>query len=57
MQRSGAALASKQLKGSHTFFSALAGALNYFHTEFKIREKIVRTAIDNGSNFLKAFRV
>ncbi|XP_065127714.2 uncharacterized protein [Paramisgurnus dabryanus] len=56
MQRSCAALACKQLKGSHTF-SALAGALNDIHTEFNIREKIVRTTTDNGSNFLKAFRV
>ncbi|XP_067283542.1 uncharacterized protein [Pseudorasbora parva] len=56
MQRSCAALACKQLKGSHTF-SALAAALNDIHTEFNIREKIVRTTTDNGSNFLKAFRV
>ncbi|KAI4893335.1 hypothetical protein NFI96_005520 [Prochilodus magdalenae] len=56
MQRSCAALACKQLKGSHTF-SALAGALNDIHTEFNIREKTVRTTPDNGSNFLKAFRV
>ncbi len=46
----------KQLKGSHTFY-ALPGALNDIHTEFNIREKIVRTTTDNGSNFLKAFRV
>lgn len=57
MQRSCAAvLACKQLKGSH-IFSALAGALNDIHTEFSIREKIVRTTTDNGSNFMKAFRV
>ncbi|KAL0172202.1 hypothetical protein M9458_032513, partial [Cirrhinus mrigala] len=56
MQRSCAALACKQLNGSHTF-SALAGALNDIHTEFNIREEIIRTTADNGSNFLKAFRV
>lgn len=56
MRRSCAALACKQLKGSHTF-SALAGALNDIQTEFNIREKIIRTTTDNGSNFLKAFRV
>ncbi|XP_037394084.1 uncharacterized protein LOC108444376 [Pygocentrus nattereri] len=55
LQRSCVALAWKQLKGSHTF-SALAGALNDIHTEFNIRE-IVRTTTDNGSNFLKAFRI
>ena len=51
-----AALACKQLKGSHTF-TALASALNDIHTEFNIREKITRTTTDNGSNFVKAFRV
>ncbi|RXN06094.1 transposase [Labeo rohita] len=35
----------------------MAGALNDIHTEFNIREKIIRTTTDNGSNFLKAFRV
>ena len=42
MQRSCAALACKQLRGSLTF-SALARALNDIHTEFNIREKIVHT--------------
>lgn len=56
MERSCAALACKHLKGSHTF-SALACTLNEIHTEFGIREKIVRTTTDNGSNFLKAFRI
>uniref|UniRef100_A0AAR2KCB7 HAT C-terminal dimerisation domain-containing protein n=1 Tax=Pygocentrus nattereri TaxID=42514 RepID=A0AAR2KCB7_PYGNA len=49
LQRSCAALACKQLKGSHTF-SALAGALNDIHTELNIREKIVRTTTDNNNN-------
>lgn len=56
MERCSVALACKQLKGSHTF-SALAGALNYIHMEYNIRDKIVRTTTDNGSNFIKAFRV
>ena len=56
MQRSCAALACKQLRGSHNC-SALAGALNDIHTEFNIREKIVRTTTDNRSNFPEAFRV
>ncbi|KAL2093869.1 hypothetical protein ACEWY4_011181 [Coilia grayii] len=56
MDRSCAALACKRLKGSHTFF-ALASTLNEIHTDFGIREKIVRTTTDNGSNFLKAFRI
>ena len=56
MDRCSAALVCKQLKGSHTF-SVLAGALNDIHTEYNIRDKIVRTTTDNGSNFIKAFRV
>lgn len=56
LQRRSAALACKQLKGSHTF-SVLASALNEIHTEFNIREKITPTTTDNGSTFVKAFRV
>ncbi len=56
LQRCCAALACKQLKGSHTF-SALASALNDIHVEYDIREKIICTTTDNGSNFIKAFRI
>ncbi|KAL7388566.1 hypothetical protein ABVT39_016262 [Epinephelus coioides] len=56
LQRCSAALACKQLKGPHNF-TALADALTKIHTEFNIRDKIVRTTTDSGSNFLKAFRV
>ncbi|XP_034037792.1 uncharacterized protein LOC117520587 [Thalassophryne amazonica] len=51
-----AALACKQLNGPHTF-SALASALNEVHCEFNIRDKITRTTTDNGSNFIKAFKL
>lgn len=44
------------MKGAHTF-NVLAGAMNDIHSEYEIREKIVRTTTDNGSNFLKAFCV
>ncbi|XP_030288346.1 uncharacterized protein LOC115590972 [Sparus aurata] len=56
LQRCCAALACKQLKGPHNF-TALADALTEIHTEFNIRDKIVRTTTDSGSNFVKAFRV
>lgn len=31
--------------------------MNDIHTEFNIRDKIVRTTTDSGTNFLKAFKV
>ncbi len=35
----------------------LASAMNDIHSEYEIRDKVVCTTTDNGSNFLKAFRV
>ncbi|XP_047439674.1 uncharacterized protein LOC125007117 [Mugil cephalus] len=55
-KRHSVVLACRQLKGSHTF-GVLAGALNDIHLEYEIREKIVRTTTDDGSNFIKVFRV
>lgn len=55
-KRCSVALACKRLRGSHTF-NLLANALNDIHAEYDIRGKIVRTTTDNGSNFIKAFKV
>lgn len=56
LERCSVALACKKLKGPHTF-DVLGGALNEIHAEYGIQNKITRTTTDNGSNFLKAFRM
>uniref|UniRef100_A0A9J7Z8S9 Transposase n=1 Tax=Cyprinus carpio carpio TaxID=630221 RepID=A0A9J7Z8S9_CYPCA len=56
LERRSAALACKRLRGSHTF-DVIAGALDDVHCQYKIRDKVVRTTTDSGSNFLKAFHV
>ena len=55
-ERRSVALACRQLRGSHTF-DALAAVLTDIHAEYEISQKVVRTTTDNGSNFVKAFRV
>ncbi|XP_060882405.1 E3 SUMO-protein ligase ZBED1-like isoform X3 [Labrus mixtus] len=55
LERRSAALACKRLKGSQTF-DVLADALYDIHCEYGIREKVVRTTTDSGSNFIKAFK-
>lgn len=55
-QRNSVALACWRIKGPHTF-NVLVSVLNdiHTHTHYEIRQKIVRTRTDNGSDFFKAF--
>ncbi len=53
LERYSAALACKRLNGSHTF-EVLASAINDIHSEYEIRDMVVCTTTDSGSNFLKA---
>ncbi len=54
LERRSAALACTRVKGSQTF-DVVAHALNDVHRQYKIRQKVVRTTTDNGTNFIKAF--
>ncbi|XP_060742575.1 uncharacterized protein LOC132856807 isoform X2 [Tachysurus vachellii] len=56
LERKSVALACKRLRGHHTF-DILASSLDEIHSQYHIRDKIVRTTTDSGSNFLKAFKV
>lgn len=52
-ERCSAVLACRQLKRSHT----LASTLDEIHSEYMIKNKVVKTTTDSGSTFLEAFRV
>ncbi|XP_040908615.1 protein NLRC3-like [Toxotes jaculatrix] len=38
-------------------YPGVAGALDDVHCQYKMRDKVVRTTTDSGSNFIKAFHV
>ena len=56
LRRQSAALACRRLRGSHPH-ALLANSLNEIHSEYGIRSKVCRMTTDNGSNFVKAFKV
>ncbi|KAH0630541.1 hypothetical protein JD844_013671 [Phrynosoma platyrhinos] len=56
LKREFGALAYKRLKG-HLTYSVLAKALHDVHMQYRIHNKVICTTTDNGSNFVKAFRV
>lgn len=56
LQRRSAAIGCSRFKGKHTY-DVIASTLEQIHIKYGIGSKVVLTITDNGSNFLKAFRV
>jgi hypothetical protein len=54
--RKSAALACTRVTGKHTF-DVIAAKIYEIHSQYHITNKVVTTITDNGSNFVKAFRV
>jgi len=49
-------LAMRRLKGKHSF-DVLAKSMESVYTEFDINHKITYSTTDNGSNFVKSFKL
>lgn len=56
LAREGVLLACTVLKGRHTH-DLIASTIHDINVKYKIHNKIVSTTTDNGSNFIKAFKV
>lgn len=51
-----AALACKRIKGSHTY-GVVASEIDHIHSLYGLSTKVTATVTDNGSNFVKAFKM
>lgn len=54
--REKAAIACKRIKGRHTY-DVIASEIEQIHSKFGLSHKVTATVTDNGSNFVKAFKV
>uniref|UniRef100_A0A8C6U382 HAT C-terminal dimerisation domain-containing protein n=1 Tax=Neogobius melanostomus TaxID=47308 RepID=A0A8C6U382_9GOBI len=55
-QREKAAIACKRIKGRHTY-DVVASEIEQRHSSYGLSHKVTATVTDNGSNFVKAFKV
>uniref|UniRef100_A0A672FIA0 HAT C-terminal dimerisation domain-containing protein n=1 Tax=Salarias fasciatus TaxID=181472 RepID=A0A672FIA0_SALFA len=55
-QREKAAIACKRIKGRHTY-DVVASEIEQGHSSYGLAHKVTATVTDNGSNFVKAFKM
>ncbi|KAJ8370259.1 hypothetical protein SKAU_G00102870 [Synaphobranchus kaupii] len=56
LERNKAALACRRIRGRHTY-DVIGAEIENIHSSYGLLNKVVATVTDNGSNFVKAFKV
>lgn len=56
LERNKAALACRRIRGRHTY-DVIGAEIENIHSSYGLLSKVVATVTDNGSNFVKAFKV